>query len=322
MAHVALIAKSPTPRNSRYARWIQRLISDAFGGGGLRLHLNGRLPCWPRSCQCPESPCLQAKCSPADLARQFRKSWLTTSKSCARPCYNLCMMTQTSPSLGILLLDRGEAARPSKTRGSLSTPETFEFPVILETVPGAWADSVVCGEPGLEPAYVAAAKRLVERGASAIISNCGFTIRYQRAVAAAVNVPVAMSSLLLLPLLLRQVSRSATIAVATFDSTKLHEELLGIDDCSDRARIVIGGIEGSQFWHDEMKRPPVWSGTARLEEDVVACVARLCEKHPDVAAVLLECTAFPMVSTSVRRRVKLPVYDVTDLARLTHASIA
>lgn len=232
------------------------------------------------------------------------------------------MTTQTPPSLGILLLDRGEPTRPSKTRGSLSTPETFDFPVLLETVPGAWADSVVRGDPGLEPAYVAAAKRLVERDAAAIISNCGFTIRYQRAVAAAVNVPVAMSSLLLLPLLLRQAPKQAKIAVATFDSTRLREELLGIDDRADRARIVIGGIEGSDFWHDEMKRPPAWSGTAGLEKDVVACLARLRAKHPEVAAVLLECTAFPMVSAAVRSSTKLPVYDITDLARMTHASVA
>lgn len=231
------------------------------------------------------------------------------------------MSMQIPTSLGILLLDRGEPARPSSTPGSLSNPKTFDFPVIFETVPGAWADSVVRGDPGLKQAYVAGAKRLVERGAAAIISNCGFTIRYQHTVAAAVNVPVAMSSLLLLPLMLRQLSKQAKIAVVTFDSTQLREELLGIDAAADRARIVIGGIEGSKFWHDEMKRPPVWGSTAGLEKDVVACLARLCAHHPDVAAVLLECTAFPLVSTAVRRSTKLPVYDITDLARMTHASV-
>ncbi|XSC42611.1 hypothetical protein ACF1BQ_030315 [Bradyrhizobium sp. RDT10] len=78
-------------------------------------------------------------------------------------------------------------------------------------------ENVVRGDPSLEPAYIAAARRLVERGAIAIHSTCGFAVRYQRAVAAAVNVPVAMSSLLLLPALLRQLPPSAKIAVLTYD---------------------------------------------------------------------------------------------------------
>lgn len=83
-------------------------------------------------------------------------------------------------------------------------PETFDFATISETVAGAWVENVVRGDPALEPAYVAAARRLVERGAVAITSTCGFSIRHQAAVAASVNVPVIMSSLLLLPALLRQ----------------------------------------------------------------------------------------------------------------------
>jgi hypothetical protein len=63
-------------------------------------------------------------------------------------------------------------------------PATFEFPVISETVTGAWVENVVRGDPALEPAYIAAARRLVERGAIAISSNCGFSIRHQPAVAA------------------------------------------------------------------------------------------------------------------------------------------
>ncbi|UCI31972.1 hypothetical protein [Mesorhizobium sp. B4-1-4] len=89
----------------------------------------------------------------------------------------------------------------------------------------------------------------------AISSNCGFSIRYQRAVAASVNVPVVMSSLLLLPALLRQLPSPGKIAVLTYDSRHCGEELLQIDDPGDRARVVIGGIEGGKFWHDELKRP-------------------------------------------------------------------
>jgi hypothetical protein len=199
---------------------------------------------------------------------------------------------------------------------------TFDFPTITETVAGAWVENVVRGDPALEPAFIAAARRLVEQGASAISSTCGFSIRHQPIVAASVDVPVVMSSLLLLPVLLRQLPRRGKIAVLTYDSTHLSEDLLGVDDPAERARIVIGGIEGGKFWHDELKRPAPPTDVAAIETDVAACIARLRGAHPEIAAILFECAAFPTVASKIRGIARLPVYDITDLCRMTMASIA
>ncbi|MBM7487840.1 hypothetical protein ACVWWI_006609 [Bradyrhizobium sp. USDA 3686] len=234
------------------------------------------------------------------------------------------MATQPQPSLGILNLERGE---PSGTTprtplpGGLMSPATYNFPVISETVEGAWADRVIRGDPALEPAYIAAAERLVARGAVAIGSNCGFSIRHQAAVAASVKVPVAISSLLLTPTLLRELPKSAKLAVLTADSNHCGEDLLGIDDPADRKRIVIGGIEGGLFWQNEMKRPPPRTEIAEIEADVLACVAKLRDAHREIAAFLFECTGFPLVAPAVRRLTGLPTYDVTTLCRLTLASV-
>lgn len=206
--------------------------------------------------------------------------------------------------------------------GSMMNPATFDFPVILETVSGAWVENVVCGDPTLESAYIAAARRLVERGAVAISSDCGFSIRHQPAVAASVNVPVAMSSLLLLPALLRQLPPPAKLAVLTYDSTHCGEDLLGVDDLAERARIVIGGIEGGKYWRDGMKRPLPPTDVVAVQTDVDACVARLRAAHPEIGAILFECTAFPLTAPSIRRITKLPIYDITSLCRLIIASIA
>lgn len=231
------------------------------------------------------------------------------------------MSSQPPRSLGILNLERGFA--PPKPRpGSLLSPATFDFPIIIETVAGAWADIVIRGDRALEPAYIKSARRLVERGAIAISSNCGFSIRHQAAVAASVNVPVAMSSLLLLPALLRQLPRPAKIALVTADSNHLSEDLLELDDPAERTRVIIGGIEGGKLWQNEMKRPPPLTDVADIETDVAECVARLRAVHPEIAAILFECTAFPLVTTAIRRTAKLPVYDAAMLCRMTFESVA
>lgn len=239
--------------------------------------------------------------------------------------YTSLMTSQSIRSLGVLLLERGlppGSAPSTPLPGSMTNSGTYNFPVISETVAGAWASNVVRGDPGLEPAYIAAARRLVERGAVAISSHCGFSLRHQAAVAASVNVPVAMSSLLLLPTLLRQLPRYAKIAVITFDSTYLGDDLLGIDDPAERARIVVGGIEGGEFWEDELKRPPHWSGVATIERDVTACLTRLRAEHPEIRAILFECAGFPLVAPAIRHLTKLPIVDITTLCRMTIASIA
>lgn len=232
----------------------------------------------------------------------------------------------TSPrSLGILDLERGfthDVKPPASPFGSILNSDTFNFPTIRDTVAGAWVENVVRGDPTVEPAFIAAARRLVEQGAVAISSTCGFSIRHQPAIAASVNVPVLTSSLLLLPALLGQVSPAAKIAVLTYDSTHCGQELLGINDPAQRARIVIGGIEGGKYWHDELKRPPPPTDVTALEAEVAVCVARLRAAHPEIAVLLLECAAFPIVAPAIRRIAQLPVYDLTSLCRMTMASIA
>lgn len=232
------------------------------------------------------------------------------------------MLPQAHRSLGVLDLESGLpfGGSPPPLPGWILNPATFDFPIISETVAGAGVENVVRGDQTLEPAFAAAAERLVKRGAVAISSTCGFTIRHQSAVAASVKVPVALSSLLLLPTLIRQLPPSAKIAVLTFDSTHCGEDLLGVDDPADRARIVVGGIEGGIHWRNELMRPPPPADVAAIKSDAIACITRIRAAHPEIAAVLFECTSFLLVASSIRHITKLPVYDITSLCRMMFTS--
>ncbi|TFV36148.1 hypothetical protein E4K65_45895 [Bradyrhizobium niftali] len=131
-----------------------------------------------------------------------------------------------------------------------------------------------------------------------------------------------MSSLLLVPALLRQLPPAAKLAVITADARHFGQNLVGLDSPAERARVVIGGIEGGKLWQNEMKRPPLPTDAADIERDVAACVARLRDAHPEIAAILFECTAFPLVTPAIRRITGLPIYDIMSLCRMTFASVA
>jgi len=232
------------------------------------------------------------------------------------------MAKNTEASLGILLLDREGASPPTTIPGSLHNAATFDFPVIWETVTGAWAKNVIEGDPALRPAYAAAARRLADRGAVAITSNCGFAMRYQSAVAAAVDIPVALSSMLLASTLLQQMPAFGKLAVVTADASHFTEDLLQGIPLADRARILVAGIEGGDYWRGALERPPRFAGLAVVEREVAACIDRLLATEPGIGAVLFECATFPMVSAKIRGRLRLPVFDIADVGRLIFASRA
>ena len=73
---------------------------------------------------------------------------------------------------------------------------------------------------------------------------------------------------------------------------------------------MIGGIEGGEFWHNELKRPVPPTKVSSIERDVAACVTRLRTAHPEIATILFECAGFPLVAPAIRRMAKLPVYDI------------
>ncbi|MDF2563164.1 MAG: hypothetical protein K0R99_4610 [Microbacterium sp.] len=175
---------------------------------------------------------------------------------------------------------------------------------------------IVRGAPALEPAFIQAARRLVEKGAAAITSSCGFSIRHQVAAAHAVNVPVALSSVLLLPSLLKQLAPSAKIAVLTFDATRCGEDVIGLPRRDDRTRVVVGGIEGGVFWRNELTHPTPATDDATVQHEVDEAVVHLREQHPEIGAILFECAWFPSIAPAIRKSANLPVYDITTLCRM------
>ncbi|WP_164748471.1 hypothetical protein, partial [Mesorhizobium sp. M1A.F.Ca.IN.022.05.2.1] len=158
------------------------------------------------------------------------------------------------------------------------------------------------------------------RGAVAITANCGYSVRHQAALAAAVGVPVAATSLILLPLLLRQYPVTTKIAVVAADASCLTDEMLGLNNSADKARVVIGGIEGGVMWQNEMKRPPPYTEPVQIQIELEACIEKLRTDNPDIGAILFECTLFPLVSPALRKKTGLPIYDVTTLCELTFAA--
>lgn len=216
-----------------------------------------------------------------------------------------------APFLGVLMLD----TRFPRLPGDVGHPASFAMPVRHEVVRGASprrvvrpADGVTAGAGAdgtdLLPPFVDAGRRLVAAGAAAVTTSCGFLVRFQQALQAALPVPVWTSSLLLLPTLRQP-------GVLTVDADSLGPaDLAAAGAPADTP--VAGLAAGCHLQRVLLDDLPGLDAQA-AESDAVAAALRLVARHPGVEAIVLECTNLPPYAAAIGRATGRPVHHLMTL---------
>jgi Asp/Glu/hydantoin racemase len=57
-------------------------------------------------------------------------------------------------------------------------------------------------------------------------------------------------------------------------------------------------------------------------EEHIRVARRLVAEHPDVGALVLECTNMPPYTADIQRETGLPVFDIVSLVTMVHAGLA
>jgi len=219
--------------------------------------------------------------------------------------------------LGILTLDTAFPRIP----GDVGAPETFAFPVRVATVKGALVDDVVHRRSDvLLPQFVAAAGALVEDGCIGITTTCGFLVRWQRELAAEMQVPVLTSSLLQVPLVQRCLPRHRRVGIVTYSAADLSPaalEAAGVDPYTP-----VAGVDPRGYFYRTIRHGTQTIDRGQMADDVVAAARRLAGAHHDLGAIVLECANMPPYRKAVERALELPVFDAAHLVAWFYAGIA
>ncbi len=219
-------------------------------------------------------------------------------------------------AVGILMLE----TRFPRVPGDMGNAGTWPFPVLYRAVEGASPDLVVRRRAeGLGDAFVRAARDLVALGADGITTTGGFLSLFQAELAAAVEVPVATSSLMQAPLIARLLPPGRSVGIITISA-----ETLGADHLAaagaDAATPVVGTEGGREFTRailDDEASLDV--ELARL--DILDAGRRLVAEHPRVGAILLECTNMVPYAPALRRELGLPVYSIYTFVQWFQAGL-
>ena len=220
--------------------------------------------------------------------------------------------------LGVLMLD----TRFPRIIGDIGNPASFDFPVRYRIVRGASAMQAVRERAqGLLLPFIAAARELVAEGCGAISTSCGFLALFQNELQAALPVPVAASSLLQVAPVQAALPAGKKVGILTIDARALtadHLRGVGADPSTPVAGVRPDGEFNRAIMGDTLEMD-----SGKMRDEVLEAGERLMAAHPEVAALVLECTNMPPYAEALACASGLPVYDIlTLLKRLPRRSAA
>ena len=213
-------------------------------------------------------------------------------------------MQASTPTVGVLML----ATRFPRIAGDIGHAASLPFPVRYRVVAGASPQRVVRErDPALLEPFIAAGRALVEEGATAITTSCGFLEQHQEALQAALPVPVWTSSLLLLP----ELQGVAPAGIVTVDAAALSADHL-------RAAGAAAGTPIEGLAPDCAFQRTLLNDEAELDVDAaraatVAAAQRLVARHPEIESIVLECTNMPPYADAVRAATGRAVHHLVGL---------
>lgn len=220
-------------------------------------------------------------------------------------------------TIGIIVLD----TRFPRVPGDIGNTTTWPFPVRYRVVPAASPERVVRQQAeGLLEAFLEAARDLVDDGVRAITTSCGFLGLYQQEIAAAVPVPVFTSSLMQIPLIARMLKPGQKVGVLTIDArhlTPVHLKAVG----ADAIPLVIAGLETQKELTRVLIDNEPELDVQQAEADMVHVARRLVTDHPEVGAIVLECTNMPPYASAVQQATGLPIFDIVTLTRWVYQAL-
>jgi len=221
-------------------------------------------------------------------------------------------------SVGILMLD----TRFPRIPGDMGNAQSFPFPVRYHRVAGADPDRVVRGgAEGLLPAFVDGARALEREGVGMITTNCGFLAKYQREMAVAVRTPVFTSSLLLVPMVHRMLAPGRKVGIMTVDASALTPAHFAGAGIGADVPVAVAGLETEKEFTRVLLGDELELDVDAARDEHARVARRLVAEHPDIGAIVLECTNMPPYADDVRRETGRPVFDILSLVRMAHDAV-
>jgi hypothetical protein len=219
--------------------------------------------------------------------------------------------------VGILMLDTKWPRPP----GDTGNAQTWPFPVLYKVVPGASARVVIHEQGrGLGPAFLKAAEELVREGADGITTTGGFLAIFQKQLAEHVQVPVASSSLMQVPLVQRLLPPGRRVGVLSVQADRITPEHWDAVGAAHDTPVM--GTEGGREFTRVMLGDTLDMDYEAAEQDILGAGEALLQRHPEVGAIVTENHNMAPYAAALNRRLRVPIFTVYTFVTWFHAGLS
>ena len=226
------------------------------------------------------------------------------------------------PGLGLIKLDTLFPRLP----GDLGLASSWGPHVLEAVVQGALPQRIVkqqlaFAHSAFAPLFAEAIQTLVQRGAMAITTSCGFLVLWQQELQALSPVPVITSSLCLLPELLQKESSVGVLSIDAHSLTPMHWAGAGLDADQVR-RLVVKGMPPDSHFCQSILGNQAHLNADQAQQEVVAAAMSLVQASPQLKTLVLECTNLPPYRLAIEMATGLKVLSLRDNPVLDKAANA
>ena len=211
-------------------------------------------------------------------------------------------------------------ARFPRIPGDMGNATTWPFPVLYRVVRNATPDLVVRkGATGTLDAFIEAGRDLVCDGADGITTNCGFLSLFQAELSDALRVPVATSSLMQVDLVNRLLPPGKKTGILTISASTLtprHLAAAGVPELTP-----VGSTEGGREFTRAILGNELELDVELARQDNIEAALALCASHPDIGALVLECTNMVPYAADIRAATGVPVFSIETFVSWFQSSL-
>ena len=222
----------------------------------------------------------------------------------------------TGNAIGILVLALAYPLLP----GNVANASSYHFPVLFKVLAGTSIPQILRADPALLDSVIEGGRELERQGVRAIVGACGYFANYQKAAAAALNVPTFLSSVVQIPIIRGALQPGQKVGVVCADIASLTSETLsqcGVDDLSS---LVICGAQDLPEFRNILECTGQLN-SRKLELELVSHVKKMVGENPEIGAILLECSDMPPYAWAIQNATRLPVFDYITLINWVYGAV-
>jgi len=204
--------------------------------------------------------------------------------------------------------------------GNVANACTYNFPVIYKVLKEASIKHILRGDPALLDMVINGGKELIQQGARAIVGACGSFANYQKETSAALEVPTFLSVMMQVPLIIQSLKPNQKLGILAASKASLTPKVFDQCEITDPSRLVITeALNLPEF--QKLGNCIGEFNSRKLEHEVVELVKQFVYDHPEIGALLIQCSDLPPYALAIQDAVKLPVFDMNSLIEWVHHAI-